>query len=555
MSRATADVTPGAGLPRDVQPARRNQPRDRTRRTAVRLALAAFLIYAASGGGRIVGSDEVTMLELSRALLHGRIEVPEGATLRGPDGRFYSKNAAGQALLALPLTAAAEGAARLAPPARRELAARALVSCFNAIVTALLLAAFYCATRALGAGPKAALAGALLLGFTTPLWVYAKSFMAEPLEALGLLLALTGAGRARAGEARGARLAALGVLLAISSKLSVLPLAIACLAPLAGAPRATWRWPLVALGIALAGHGLYDLARFGTPFETGYGAQATPSAYSTPLVVGLYGLLVSSGKGVMWFAPALWLAGAGAAAMRRPPAGDADRDAAAARAAVAGAVGFASLVALLLYGRFQHWAGDGSFGPRYLIPVLPLAFVPVTFALDRLAPPPAARRRRIAAGLLGAIGLAVTLGGVAIYFGAQMREVGDYPYTLPLDHPHFMESSHFNPRFSPILGHWSMLRRNLALHLRGQAPRLGGAGGGAIEIRPGGSAGGAPPDPRLGIDAADQRELLHALDFWWAYAAYAGMPAAPLALVALALLVSGLLALRAAWRAAGSEAG
>lgn len=72
-------------------------------RTARRLALAAFLAYAATGGGRIVGSDEVTMYEVSRALLGGRVAVPEGATLRGPDGRHYSKNAAAQAVVALPL--------------------------------------------------------------------------------------------------------------------------------------------------------------------------------------------------------------------------------------------------------------------------------------------------------------------------------------------------------------------------------------------------------------------------------------------------------------------
>ena len=76
-----------------------------------------------------------------------------------------------------------------------------------------MLGAFYAGVRALGIGAAAAFSAALLLGFTTPVWVYAKSFMAEPMEALGLLLALLGSARAAAGEARAARLAALGVLL------------------------------------------------------------------------------------------------------------------------------------------------------------------------------------------------------------------------------------------------------------------------------------------------------------------------------------------------------
>src|SRR5262245_47571374 len=85
-------------------------------RTARRIALAAFLIFAVTGGGRIVGSDEVTMLELARAMLRGGLAVPAGATLRGPDGRDYTKNAAGEAVLALPLVAAGEAASRTLPP-------------------------------------------------------------------------------------------------------------------------------------------------------------------------------------------------------------------------------------------------------------------------------------------------------------------------------------------------------------------------------------------------------------------------------------------------------
>ncbi|MBI1798707.1 MAG: hypothetical protein HYR73_03360 [Candidatus Eisenbacteria bacterium] len=524
-------------------------------RTARALTLGALLIYAAVGGGRVVGSDEVTMLEVARSMLHGSVDVPEGATLRGSDGRFHSKNAAGQAVLALPLVAASEAVSRALPldPAKSALAERAMISFFNALVTAFLLGVFYGSARALGVGSGSALATAMLLAFTTPLAVYAKSFMAEPLEALGLLLALTGAARARAGDGRAARTAALGAVIAISSKLSVLPLALACLSPLAGAPRSSWRWPLIAIAIALAGHAAYDFARFGTPFETGYGAQASPTAFPTPLWVGLYGLLLSSGKGVLWFAPTLWLAPAGLAAMTRGP-GSASSDAAAAdtrdvaapdarsapaavaaRRSAARAILFAWGFALVVFGRFQHWAGDGSFGPRYLVPLLPLAFIAVAFALDR-----ASRVRRVVGSLLAVAGLLVTLGGVAIYFGAEMREAGDYPYSRSLDDPHFMESSHFNPRFTPILSHWSMLGRNVALHLKGDAPRLTGVG---------------ERDARLGISDADQRQMLHALDFWWTYAAYAGLPFAPLAAAALALLIGGLLALRGAARARRVEAG
>ncbi len=506
---------------RAVAPAPRRAPMAQVLRW---LPVFAFLVFAVTGGGRVVGSDEVTMLELARAMLHGHVDVPVGATLDGPDGRHYTKNAAGQAVIALPLVAAAEGAAALAgfDPPRRRLAVRFATSFFNAAITALVLTVFYLLARMIGAGPGASLGGALLLGFTTPLWPYAKSFMAEPLQALGLLLVLMGAVAARK-IPRGEGIASLGILIAVSAKLSMLPLALACLAPMWGLSWRRFVRPAQSLLIALAGHAIYNWARFGTPLETGYGAQASAAAFTTPLLVGLYGLLISSGKGVMWYAPLLWLVPIGWRKMRRdavppPVAGDAPPVWTPAGAAHIASWGVLAAwgVGLFLYARFQHWAGDGSFGPRYLIPLLPLAFLPVVLALEH-----ATRARKIAIAVLAAAGLTVQIGGVAVYFGAQMREAGDFPYTLPLDHPRFMSDSHFNPAFSPIAGHWRMLIRNAGEQLAGHGPRL--------ELADTGTS-------RLGIDEADQARLLHALDFWWLYLTYAGFPAAPVFAVALLLV-------------------
>jgi hypothetical protein len=510
------------------------------RSTPRALALAAFLTFALTGGGRIVGSDELTMLELSRAFAHGTLAVPEGATLVGRDGRHYSKNTAGQAVLAFPFVAAGDAAARAAGfhDARAEWASRFVASFFNAVIAAIVLAALYAALRAFRVGAKPAFAAAALLGFTTPLWIYAKSFMAEPLEALGLLLALTGAARAGAAAApadarSGEWRAGVGAALAVSVKLGVLPLVLAALTAAGFRRPRAWRLPLAGLAVALAGHAFYNYARFGTPFETGYGAQASLSAFTTPLAVGVYGLLLSSGKGIAWFAPFVWLVPAGLAAMVRSRAhssaarhGDDVR-----RAGWAVVATWA--VGLLLYGRFQHWAGDGSWGPRYLVPLLPLAAIPVAFALDG-----ASRLRKKLAWMLGLVGLVVTLGGVGIYFGAQMREAGDYPYTLALEDPHFMEASHWNPRFTPIVGNWRMLSRNLGEHLAGQAPTLG--------------VGGAA-DPRTGLTPDEQRTLLHAIDVWWLYAGYAGLPRMPLAAVAFVLALGAWWAWLQAWRAARED--
>ena len=295
-------------------------------------------------------------------------------------------------------------------------------------------------------------------------------------------------------------------------------------------------WPAVAALLAFAAIALaYNAARTGTPFGSGYGRQATAAAFSTPLFVGLYGLLVSSGKGLVWFAPLVALAPAAFTTARRR------------LGAPAVGIALAVLVMTVVYATFEHWAGDGSWGPRYLVPFVPLLFVLMVAAES--GQPWRGPGRRLVVGALAVAGLLVQLGGVGIYFGAQMREAGDYPYTKPLSDPSFMVDSHFNPARSPIAGHARMLGRNLAAHVRGDWP----------EIRP--SAPGAEADAtaaagvssvereRLALPPAQVEALTRGLDFWWTYAAYAGLPRLPLLVAAAALLFAAAMAARAAWRA------
>ena len=67
-----------------------------------------------------------------------------------------------------------------------------------------------------------------------------------------------------------------------------------------------------------------------------------------------------------------------------------------------------------------------------------------------------------------------------------------------------------------------MLVRNVSEHLRGISPALGGTTGAA--------------DPRTGITPEEEQALLHAIDVWWLYAGYAGIPKLPLGLAAIVLL-------------------
>jgi hypothetical protein len=190
----------------------------------------------------------------------------------------------------------------------------------------------------------------------------------------------------------------------------------------------------------------YNLARFGAPFASGYGSEA--SLFTTPLLVGLHGLLLSPGKSVLLYAPPLLLALPGAVALWRRGAPGA--------ALLAGGL---FLSHLLLYARWGEWEGGGVWGPRFLLPVV----APLLVLAAGLWP--AAGRRPAAEGrsqgalrrssllvlgswflvpLLALLGFLGNLGAVLLHPGTYVvaPEPADKLYSLA---------------GSPLLGHWRTL--------------------------------------------------------------------------------------------------
>jgi hypothetical protein len=88
-----------------------------------------------------------------------------------------------------------------------------------------------------------------------------------------------------------------------------------------------------------------------------------------------------------------------------------------------------------------------------------------------------------------------------------------------------------------------MLARNVAEHLRGQAPRL------TLER----DAADPTRNPRTGLSADEERSLLHGLDLWWLYLGYAGMGGRAPPVVALALVLLAVAAAARLRRALAAE--
>jgi hypothetical protein len=153
---------------------------------------------------------------------------------------------------------------------------------------------------------------------------------------------------------------------------------------------------------------LYHQARFGSPFETGRGAEAFK--WTTPFLEGFTGLLVSPGRGLVGYFPLALAAGLG---WRRFHA---------ARPLESWFVALSTAALLALYARWQMWDGGWCWGPRFLLPLVPLLLLPIASLMDTLRSRPA----QIALAGLAALSALVALGGVSVNYADFHSWVGAY---------------------------------------------------------------------------------------------------------------------------------
>jgi len=465
------------------------------------LVLQGGLLLIASGRARTV--DEHSLHFMAESLNErGSLAVPQLVAIRSFYGKLsvrgvpYAPYSPGQPMAAaLYLRVLGPIFRAAAPRASGEsalLAHEAATGLLNTTLTALGAVLFLCAVRGLGVSIRRAVWSSALLIFSTPLIVYSKYSFSEPfLAALvaGMILGLILHDR---GHPVGPWVAGFAVAGAIAVKFAVggLLAAAAGLAlvsrPEGRRPAALIRFGLVPLCV-LAAHLAWNATRFGSLWDLGYPEAAELGRrlndFDTPLVTGLFGLLLSPGKGLVLFAPAVCTALFGWRAVhRRTPT-----------TSIAVLAFFSG--SLLLYARYSAWEGGYCFGPRYLLPALPGLFLGLPFML-------ASRRRRVAL-LLCAFGALMQVPGVATSFAEDQMAGGRYydaAYRYDLD-------------YTP-LGQWAL----------------------ALRYAPGLANGSAWSEP-LGLG----------LDFWFVFLVRAGFSRALMAvwfLCVAALLAMGVWLLR-----------
>jgi hypothetical protein len=247
------------------------------------------------------------------------------------------------------------------------------------------------------------------------------------------------------------------------------------------APAVLWS---LAAGVMMATVLAFNYVRFGSFFATGYGSGL--AVFSLPLWQGLYGLVLSPGKGLFFYSPVLLLSIPAFVYFFRQH-----------RAEASACLGIIA-VNLLLFGAYTDWHGDTAWGPRFMVFILPFAVMPIAALLDALRAP-ARKRWYSVVAVVAVVSFLVQLLGVMVNFDI-------YPNMGAT-----AAERYYNPAQSPLVGQAQLFAAMLT------------------ETRPG------IPMPEGAIARFGwffDPFNTHPVDFWWLYVIHSGMePGAILLLV------------------------
>lgn len=413
-----------------------------------------FAVFCALAPAAPPAGAERTALATARALVwSGTLDVAsQGDRVSLPGtyvhhGRLRAGGGLGAALALVPSAALGRALERVDVAGR---VARAAGCATAAAFAALACVVFLGMLRDDALSPRAALAFTLALACSTPLVWYGRVADGTALQTLLLLLAVRAARAFVASEDRRAALRlglALGALVVVEPTLLLAALVVVAWC---GLHRHAHLRVAVALRVVAplaAGIALVALQRWHV------GAVAEPMG---SLTQGLDGLLLSTGKSVLLYAPLVALAPPALVWMWRTRRADAQLT-----LAVTAAV-------LLAAAQLSDWHGDPTWGPRRALPIVPLAVEAVALAWTARA----TRRRATVAALLVALGVGVQTLGVTIAPTTWLSVADDVRVATNAASWFAEQPSqcHFIPQFSPLVGHAWLLshlaRRDRRLDVR-----------------------------------------------------------------------------------------
>lgn len=363
--------------------AKTTPPEDLTDRwTAIALFVLAFGVYCYFYGGW--GANQEVNYALTRAIVEGRTfavdryTVHEGDIAGGNGGHIYSNKPPGlSAISALPYSLQYELQQRRRIHfhdywrTNKQLLTIEVCGVAGALIPPIL---FLYGRRTMGASRWSASLVAIAIAFGTIVLPYSTMLFAHVPGALFFLLAFTQLKERPLPAGAAAGLAGACFLLSGIAALVLAVLALSyskrhALLFLAGG---------IPFAAALAS---YQWLCFGSPFTTplqeshGYTEGGLLlGVFGAPRLSRLWALTFSEYRGLFFCSPVLLFALIGIVVLLRR------------RRAEAIAIVAITLVFLIGNSSFNGWHGGAAFGPRYLLPIIPLLGIAMMFVADRWRP-------------------------------------------------------------------------------------------------------------------------------------------------------------------------
>jgi len=277
------------------------------------------------------------------------------------------------------------------PADMRPHALRLLMAPFNVVVSALVATIFFLLAQTLTGRETGAWYATIAFAFASLAFPYSGTFFNEPLTILFVMLSLlllvrNDCGMEPWGRRRRTSLLGAGFFLGLAVATHVTAMLFAPFLFLyALAPDLKPRFRLsrrLAAGGACFASGMcvigvlfayYNYVRFGSILESG--RTLSFAHYGAEMIVwpwhGLNYLLVSGGKGLVWYCPVIL---AGLLAWRTFHR----------RHAFLAKILVAAIVFRVLFFASVFWRCGFCLGPRYLLPVIPLLLLPIAFSVEEL---------------------------------------------------------------------------------------------------------------------------------------------------------------------------
>ncbi len=387
---------------------------------AIERMVFAFLIafFSLIAALRIDTIDGALVYQVARSMASGDgFAVPAPQDDRGAhgdwgvDGRFYAPYALGASLSVLPFYLLGEAVYRITGWGTLGYVTRVAVSLRNVLVGALTGCVLLRLVWRLGYPERAAVIAALAGVLATPFILYVKTMFSEPLLTLLLLWAFLAVLQAEQGSRGGWFVA--GIALGCASLVKPATLAVVPVflgyAIWTRSGSARWKAPLEMATPILCGvliTGWYNVVRFGSPVSTGYRGVR----FDQPPWIGLYGLLLSPGKGLLWFCPLVIAGAAGLVRLfaRRPQH---------ALLIIAVVIPF-----LGVHSVYREWHGGGGWGPRLILPLIPLLTLP---AAEWFGKTDGGRPVQLMLALVLVLSLLVQVPAVLVHWGRAAQAVYD----------------------------------------------------------------------------------------------------------------------------------